>query len=223
MRPQGMLLEVVMTSFVFVDTETTGIDRNKERLLEVACIEVVDRQKTGRQLHQYINPEKPVSDGAFRVHGISWEQVKEEPVFAQVAESIIDQLKGRVFVAHNAPFDLGFLNMEFAKAGFNFKIGRDVEVLDTLKLAKEIYPGQKNSLDALCTRLSIDRSHRVYHGALLDTELLIQVYIGMTQKQERFSLKSTQALVEAKPYSIIADILAEEDNSRHIAYMEDLA
>lgn len=211
-----------MTNFVFVDTETTGIDRNKERLLEVACIEVSNRQKTGNVLHQYINPEQPVSEGAFRVHGISWEKVKNEPVFAEVAESIIEHLKGRIFVAHNAPFDLGFLNVEFAKAGFNFKIGRDVEVLDTLKLAKEIYPGQKNSLDALCTRLSIDRSHRVYHGALLDTELLIQVYIGMTQKQERFSLKSSKKKHAGKALQVVAAPPTNDEADSHAAYMQEL-
>jgi DNA polymerase-3 subunit epsilon len=209
--------------YIFVDTETTGIDRNKERLMEVACIEVVDRVATGLQLHQYINPEQEVQQGAFRVHGISWDKVKHEPKFAEVAERIIEVLKGRVFVAHNASFDMGFLNAEFKRAGFDFQIGRDVEVLDTLKLAKEIYPGQKNNLDALCNRLSIDRSSRVLHGALLDTQLLIQVYIAMTQKQERFSLAKSKAAEKALNLKVHAASLSDEDAKAHQAYMDSLS
>ena len=211
------------SKYIFVDTETTGIDRNKERLLEVACIEVVDRVPTGLQLHQYINPEQEVTEGAFRVHGISWDKVKSEPKFAEVAKSIIDMLKGRIFVAHNAPFDMGFLNVEFKRAGFDFQIGRDVEVLDTLKLAKEIYPGQKNSLDALCTRLSIDRSSRVLHGALLDTQLLVQVYIAMTQKQERFSLAKDKKATQMHQVSTHAATITTDELKAHDAYMEQLA
>ena len=209
--------------YIFVDTETTGIDRNKERLMEVACIEVVDRVATGLQLHQYINPEQEVQQGAFRVHGISWDKVKHEPKFAQVAERIIEVLKGRVFVAHNASFDMGFLNVEFKRAGFDFQIGRDVEVLDTLKLAKEIYPWQKNNLDALCNRLSIDRSSRVLHGALLDTQLLIQVYIAMTQKQERFSLAKSKAAEKALNLKVHAAGLSDEDARTHQAYLDSLS
>ena len=208
--------------YIFVDTETTGIDRNTERLLEVACIEVIDRKTTGLQLHQYINPEQEVGQGAFRVHGISWDKVKHEPKFAEVAEQIINMLKGRVFVAHNAPFDMGFLNVEFKRAGFDFQIGRDVEVLDTLKLAKEIYPGQKNSLDALCTRLSIDRSSRVLHGALLDTQLLVQVYIAMTQKQERFALAKSQATAKALNLKVHAASLTDEEAQAHQDYMKNV-
>nr|WP_272880578.1 DNA polymerase III subunit epsilon [Candidatus Synchoanobacter obligatus] len=208
---------------IFVDTETTGISRKTERILEVACIEVDNRHRTGRQLHQYINPEKAVEAGAFKVHGISWEKVKHEPVFADVAESIIDMLKGGVFVAHNAPFDMGFLNEEFKRAGFDFQIGRDVEVLDTLKLAKEMYPGQKNSLDALCNRLSIDRSSRVLHGALLDTELLIQVYIAMTQKQERFAYAGKKDQHKSlRPVSYHACVLDDDEARAHDEYISAL-
>lgn len=205
--------------YIFVDTETTGIDRNKERLLEVACIEVVKRVPTGLQLHQYINPEQEVSEGAYRVHGISYDKVKHEPKFAEVAEQIIEMLQGRVFVAHNAPFDMGFLNVEFKRAGFDFQIGRDVEVLDTLKLAKEIYPGQKNSLDALCTRLSIDRSSRVLHGALLDTQLLIQVYIAMTQKQEKFLLAKDKIQNQTHHFQIHQAVISDDELKLHEDYM----
>lgn len=210
-----------MSKYIFVDTETTGIDRKKERLLEVACIEVVDRKVTGNQLHQYINPEQEVGEGAFRVHGISWEKVKHEPVFADVADKIIEMLKGRIFVAHNAPFDMGFLNEEFKRAGYDFQIGRDIEVLDTLALAKKTYPGQKNSLDALCNRLSIDRSSRVLHGALLDTQLLIQVYIAMTQKQGKFQLsKAHSTSFEKEQLKYHISDATEEELARHLAYIE---
>lgn len=209
-----------MNKYIFVDTETTGISRKTERLLEVACIEVIDRKVTGRQLHQYINPEKAVEEGAFRVHGISWEKVKHEPVFADVADAIIDMLKDRIFVAHNAPFDMGFLNEEFKRAGYDFQIGRDVEVMDTLVLAKKIYPGQKNSLDVLCNRLSIDRSSRVLHGALLDTQLLIQVYIAMTQKQERFLYAKDKAVAAVSENLYHQVSITEEEASMHNKYME---
>lgn len=209
-----------MSQFVFADTETTGLDFKKERLLEIACIHVDGRKSTGKVLHEYINPEKEVEEAAFRVHGISWESVRDKPLFGEVAEDVIAMLKDRIFVAHNAPFDVSFINMEFGRAGFDFRIGKDCEVLDTLKLAKEIYPGQKNSLDVLCTRLSIDRSNRVLHGALLDTELLVQVYIAMTQKQERFSLakmelRDTEASVEYTACGIL-----EEELSAHELYMK---
>ena len=211
-----------MSQFVFADTETTGLDAKRERLLEIACIHVDGRHSTGKVLHEYVNPEKEVEEAAFRVHGISWESVKEKPLFGEIAEDVIAMLKGRTFVAHNANFDVSFINMEFQRAGFNFKIGKDCDVLDTLKLAKEIYPGQKNSLDVLCTRLSIDRSNRVLHGALLDTELLVQVYIAMTQRQERFSLAKTElkdsvVTIDYKTYEML-----QEELSEHEVYIREI-
>lgn len=211
-----------MSQFVFADTETTGLDAKTERLLEIACIHVDGRHPTGKVLHEYVNPEKEVEEAAFRVHGISWESVKEKPLFGEIAEDVITMLKGRTFVAHNANFDVSFINMEFQRAGFNFKIGKDCDVLDTLKLAKEIYPGQKNSLDVLCTRLSIDRSNRVLHGALLDTELLVQVYIAMTQRQERFSLAKTElkdsvVAIDYKTYAVL-----QEELSEHEVYIKEI-
>lgn len=212
----------MMSRLVFVDTETTGISWQTERVLEVAAIEVVSRVETGRQIHEYINPEKEVGEGAFKVHGISLEMVKDKPVFAHFAKALIEMLAGSTFVAHNATFDAGFLNSEFKRAGHSFVIGKDCEILDTLKLAKTLYPGQKNSLDALCNRLSIDRSNRVLHGALLDTQLLVQVYIAMTQKQERFSLKKDQYRFENIRVDYLQDPLSPEDEARHQLYMESL-
>lgn len=211
-----------MTKFIFADTETTGLDKKVERILEAAFVQVIDRKTTGKVLHQYINPEKEVQEAAYRVHGISWQSVKDKPLFPEVAEEIIAMLEGHVFVAHNAPFDVGFINMEFERAGHSFRIGKDIEVLDTLKMAKEIFPGQKNNLDALCNRLSIDKSNRVLHGALLDTELLVQVYIAMTQKQEGFSLARSQAKAgDVKVDYQVCDVSAEEVLA-HDAYMEEI-
>lgn len=212
-----------MTKFVFADTETTGLDNKTERILEAAFVQVIDRKTTGKVLHQYINPEKEVHEAAFRVHGISWQSVKDKPLFAEVAEDMITMLKGHIFVAHNARFDVGFMNMEFQRAGLSFRIGKDIEVLDTLKMAKEIFPGQKNNLDALCNRLSIDRSNRVLHGALLDTELLVQVYIAMTQKQEGFSLARSQA--EAGDVKVDYQIceLLKDELKMHEEYMEKIS
>jgi DNA polymerase-3 subunit epsilon len=211
-----------MNKFIFSDTETTGLSPKTERMLEFACMEVHDRAKTGRVFHQYVNPQKEVHHAAFRVHGISWESVKDKPLFVDFADHLIEMFSGSVFVAHNAPFDVGFFNMEFKRAGRSFQIGRDCEVLDTLKLAKEIFPGQKNSLDALCSRLSIDRSNRVLHGALLDTELLVQVYIAMTQKQQDFSLsKSVSQGDEAKLAYCAADLLPSELKS-HEDYIKEM-
>lgn len=211
-----------MSRFVFADTETTGLNNKVERILEIACVQVENRKTTGKVLHQYINPQKEVEEAAYRVHGISWDSVKDKPLFAEKADEIIEMLKDHIFVAHNAPFDVGFINMEFERAGYNFRIGKDIEVLDTLALAKEIFPGQKNSLDALCTRLSIDRSSRVLHGALLDTELLVQVYIAMTQKQEGFSLSKSRAKALHENIDYIPLELLPEELALHEAYLEDL-
>lgn len=214
-----------MSRLIFADTETTGIDAKEERLLEVAFIEVVDRVQTGVVLHEYINPEKEVSQGAYRVHGISWDDVKDKPLFKTVAQSLIDMLKGGIFVAHNAPFDVGFLNMEFRRAGIDFMIGRDVDVVDTLQIAKKTYPGQRNSLDALCTRLSIDRSHRTLHGALLDTELLVQVYLAMTSKQGKFNMsvnKRSGGQVAAEPMECHPLEITEEQIAAHQKYIESI-
>ncbi|MDC3181115.1 DNA polymerase III subunit epsilon [Gammaproteobacteria bacterium] len=213
-----------MTRLIFADTETTGIDPKHERLLEVALIEVVDRVQTGHVLHQYINPEQEVSQGAYRVHGISWDDVKEKPKFKAVAQELIDVLRGGVFVAHNAPFDVGFMNMEFRRAGIDFVIGRDIDVVDTLQIAKKTYPGQRNSLDALCTRLSIDRSHRVLHGALLDTELLVQVYLAMTSKQGKFNMQQDRLkqVIGQNNMPCHAFSPFEQDKLQHERYLEKI-
>lgn len=170
---------------VVLDTETTGLSAEAgERIIEIGCVELLGRKATGRHLHFYVNPERASQEGALAVHGIQNEFLLDKPKFAEVADQIADFLKGAELVIHNAPFDLGFLNREFAQLGRPPVTQWVAGVLDTLLLAKEMFPGKRNSLDALCDRVGVDRSGRVKHGALLDAELLADVYIQMTRGQE---------------------------------------
>ena len=174
---------------IVLDTETTGLyAEGGDRLLEIGCVELVGRKLTGNNLHLYINPERDSHEEALRVHGITSEFLRDKPKFAQVAGQIIDYIAGAELIIHNAPFDVGFLNAEFARV----KRGRVAEhaasVIDTLVMAKGLFPGKRNSLDALCDRLEVDNSGRALHGALLDAELLADVYINMTRGQNALLL-----------------------------------
>ena len=167
---------------IVLDTETTGIGEG-HRIIEIGCIELVNRKFTGRTYHQYINPQRLVDPEAMEVHGITDEYLQDKPLFAQVANEFIEFIKGGQLVIHNAPFDVGFMDREFGMlAGFP-QTSDICSVLDTLKLARSMHPGQRNSLDALCRRYGIDNSHRELHGALLDSEILADVYLLMTGGQ----------------------------------------
>lgn len=167
---------------VVLDTETTGLDpKQGHRIIEVAAIELDGRKVSGRTFHRYINPEREIDEGAAAVHGLTLDRLQDEPKFAEIAPALLEFIAGAELIIHNAPFDIGFLNAELALAGLP-KL--DNPVLDTLKVAKELHPGKKNNLNALCDRYQIDNSHRTLHGALLDTELLAEVYLGMTRGQE---------------------------------------
>lgn len=167
---------------VVLDTETTGIG-DGHRIIEIGCVELVNRKLTGRHYHQYINPERLVDPEAMEVHGITDEFLADKPVFSQVANDFIEFIRGSQLVIHNAPFDVGFMDMEFNLLN-GYPVTRDIcDVLDTLVLAREMHPGQRNSLDALCRRYGIDNSHRELHGALLDSEILADVYLLMTGGQ----------------------------------------
>lgn len=168
---------------IILDTETTGLSFSKgDRIIEFAGLEMINRRLTGNLKHFYINPQRDISEDAIKVHGINLEKLKNSPTFLEVSQEIFDFIKDSQLVIHNAPFDIGFLNMEFEKAGFP-SIEKVVTVVDTLELARKIYPGRKNSLDALCERLSIDKSKRSLHGALIDCDLLAKVYLYMTSSQ----------------------------------------
>ena len=173
---------------IVLDTETTGLDPNDgHRIIEVGCVEIVDRRCTNNVLHFYINPERDIDDGALEVHGISLDQLADKPVFAHIAEPLLDFIRGAELVIHNAPFDVGFLNAEFARLGDDC-IETHCGVLDTLVMARQKHPGQRVSLDALCKRYGVDNSGRELHGALLDARLLAEVYLVMTGGQVGLSL-----------------------------------
>lgn len=178
-----------MSRQIILDTETTGLyandANNPDRLIEFAGLEMINRQLTGNYLHLYVHPQRDIPEEAVAVHGITLDQLVDKPVFAQVAQQIFDFLQGADLVIHNAKFDVGFLNAEFKRVGLP-NIDAVCTITDTLNMAKEMYPGQKASLDALCNRLGVDRSKRVLHGALIDCELLAGVYLAMTRGQ--FSL-----------------------------------
>ncbi len=167
---------------VVLDTETTGLDpRQGHRIIEVAAIELDGRKVSSRSFHRYVNPEREIDDGAAAVHGLTLDRLQDEPKFAEIIPALLEFIDGAELIIHNAPFDMGFLNAELALAGLP---PLSNPVTDTLKVAKELHPGKKNNLDALCDRYQIDNSHRTLHGALLDTELLAEVYLAMTRGQE---------------------------------------
>ena len=170
---------------IVLDTETTGLyAEGGDRLLEIGCVELVGRKLTGRNLHLYINPERDSHEEALRVHGITTEFLRDKPKFAEVAQQILDYIAGAELIIHNAPFDVGFLNAEFARLKLGKVSDHVAKVIDTLVMAKELYPGKRNSLDSLCDRLGVDNSGRTLHGALLDAELLADVYINLTRGQD---------------------------------------
>ena len=166
-----------MREIVF-DTETTGLDPHTgDRLVEIGCIEMINRFPTGSVFHRYVNPERDMPDGAFRVHGLSIEFLKDKPLFAQIVDELVEFIGDAPLVAHNAMFDLGFLNAELKRAGKEL-VNRD-RLVDTLMLARRRHPGASNKLDDLCVRYKIDNGRRTKHGALLDAELLAEVYIEL--------------------------------------------
>lgn len=175
---------------IVLDTETTGLEPHLgHRVIEIGCVEVIGRKLTGRHYHQYINPEREVDQGAIEVHGITNEFLHDKPRFAAIAAEFWEFVRGAELVIHNAAFDIGFLNHEFARLSRG-PVTNECTVLDTLALARQKHPGQKNSLDALCKRYGIDNSHRDLHGALLDAEILADVYLLMTGGQTALELGS---------------------------------
>jgi len=182
---------------VVLDTETTGLEVGKgHRVIEIGCIELLERRPTQRRFHRYLNPQRAIDEGARAVTGISDEFLLDKPLFAQIADELLDFIGDAELIIHNAAFDLAFLDAEFEIAGLpQHSLGGRVAVLDTLALAREKYPGQKNSLDALCRRLEVDNAHRELHGALLDAELLADVYLAMTAGQVDLGLAAAVAYV----------------------------
>ena len=170
---------------IFLDTETTGLDALAgDRIVEIGCIEMVGRRLTGRHLHLYFNPERTVHPEAVRVHGLTDEFLSDKPRFADEAPKVLEFLSGAEVIIHNAPFDTGFLNEELKRLGQASVQSLVARVTDSLAMAREMFPGKSNSLDALCRRLEVDNSNRAFHGALLDAGLLAEVYVRMTRGQD---------------------------------------
>lgn len=213
---------------IVLDTETTGLDHKQgHRIIEVAAIELHGRKVSERTFHRYLNPERDIDEGAAAVHGLTLDRLQDEPKFAEIAPALLEFIGDAELIIHNAPFDMGFLNAELARLGLP---PLQNKVIDTLKVAKELHPGKKNNLNALCDRYFIDNSHRTLHGALLDTELLAEVYLGMTRGQESLlgddkSEEETQSLSssgELIRMSVRVLPASEEELALHVAQIADI-
>jgi DNA polymerase III subunit epsilon len=170
---------------LILDTETTGLNaKTGDRIIEIGCVELINRRLTGNNLHLYVNPERDSDPGALAVHGLTTEFLSDKPKFAEIAAELRDFITGAELIIHNASFDVGFLDMEFAQLGLPKVSETCAGVIDSLAQAKQMFPGKRNSLDALCDRFGISNAHRTLHGALLDSELLAEVYLAMTRGQE---------------------------------------
>jgi len=179
---------------IFLDTETTGLSAdNGDRIIEIGCVEMLNRKLTGNNRHFYVNPGRDSHEEALKVHGITSEFLRDKPKFESIADDLLAYLTGADIIIHNAPFDLGFLNMELARMAQPKLSTLVASITDTLVMAKELYPGKRNSLDALCDRLEVDNSGRTLHGALLDAELLADVYINLTRGQDALLMDDTAA------------------------------
>ena len=170
---------------IVLDTETTGLNANLgDRVIEIGCVEIVGRRVTDRDFHRYVNPERDIEEGAAKVHGLTREFLADKPRFADIAREFADFIRGAELLIHNAEFDVGFLDRELDLAGLGRVLDHAENVIDTLAMARELHPGKKNSLDALCERYAVDNAHRTLHGALLDARLLAEAYLAMTRGQE---------------------------------------
>jgi DNA polymerase-3 subunit epsilon len=203
---------------VVLDTETTGLNpRTGDRVIEIGCVELRNRMLTGNNFHRYINPERDSEEGALAVHGLTTEFLRDKPKFADIAHELREYIQGAEVIIHNAPFDLGFLNAEFKLLGLPTFTEHCSGVIDTLVNAKEMHPGKRNSLDALCDRYGVSNAHRKLHGALLDAELLADVYLSMTRGQNSMWMEmeeeatSAGGLLEAVPLAAIIVLAASAE------------
>lgn len=216
---------------VFLDTETTGLYAAQgDRIIEIGCIEMVDRRHTGRQLHHYLNPQRASHPDAVRVHGITDDFLADKPHFAAVAGELVTFLAGAEVLIHNASFDLAFLDAELERLGLPPTAQHVGAVTDTLHLAREMFPGKSNSLDALCKRLEVDNSHRELHGALLDANLLAEVYGRMTRGQESLVIDAADdspaqvaaAAVDLTAFDLVVLTATEQEEAAHDKLLRDL-
>ncbi|MFT6393941.1 MAG: DNA polymerase-3 subunit epsilon [Methylophilaceae bacterium] len=215
---------------IFLDTETTGLYPDQgHRIIEIAGVETINRRPTGNHYHKYINPEREIDAGAQDVHGITLEFLQDKPLFKDLADDFLAFIQGAELVIHNAPFDIGFLNSELGKLGLPAVTAVCGSVVDTLKMAKDARPGQRNNLDALCRHFQINNSRRTLHGALLDAELLAEVYMALTRGQDSLmidlehELASSESIVLSENRTALRVLMAdEEERAAHDVYLAGL-
>jgi DNA polymerase-3 subunit epsilon len=215
---------------IVLDTETTGLEPSDgHRVIELACLELHGRRHTGRHFHRYMNPERAIDIGASQVHGLTAEDLLDKPRFCDIADEFLEFVEGAELLIHNAPFDVGFLNAELARLG-RPRIETVCRISDTLAMAREMHPGKRNSLDALCERYAVDHSTRTLHGALLDAQLLADVWLAMTRGQETLDIMMAGAdapsmLLSEAPVNAQLVVLraSDEERARHAAMCERIA
>ncbi|MFJ7566741.1 DNA polymerase III subunit epsilon [Herminiimonas sp. NPDC097707] len=210
---------------IVLDTETTGLNpRSGDRIIEIGCVELIDRRLTGNNFHHYINPERDSEEGALAVHGLTTEFLSDKPKFAEIVDEFRDYISGAEVVIHNAPFDVGFLDAELKRVEMPLFKDHVGGILDTLQQAKELHPGKRNSLDALCDRYGVSNAHRTLHGALLDAELLAEVYLAMTRGQNSLSMDLGGQDVDSDGVALevvaIADVLLQPATAEELAEHE---
>lgn len=216
---------------IFLDTETTGLYPDKgDRVIEIGCVELVNRKLTGGHKHYYLNPGRDSHEEALKIHGITSEFLRDKPVFAAVADDLLAYVAGAEIIIHNAAFDLAFLNQELALSGRAAFRSFVAGVTDTLAMAKDMYPGKRNSLDALCDRLGVDNSGRTQHGALLDAELLADVYINMTRGQDALLIDvgavpgeaDTATVVDLRSFDLMVILANPQELEAHADVLRQL-
>ena len=216
---------------IFLDTETTGLSPdNGDRIIEIGCVELVARKLTGNNKHFYLNPERDSHEDALKVHGISNDFLKDKPRFGVIAAELLEYLNGAEIIIHNAPFDVGFLNKELEICGQHPISAHVGKITDSLMMAKELYPGKRNSLDALCDRLEVDNSGRTLHGALLDAELLADVYINLTRGQNSFlmeastttAIDATRAAIDLRQFDLLVLAATDDELQAHEKVLADI-
>jgi DNA polymerase-3 subunit epsilon len=218
---------------IVLDTETTGLNaRSGDRIIEIGCVEIINRRLTGNNFHHYINPERDSEEGALAVHGLTTEFLSDKPKFAEIVDELRDYIRGAEVIIHNAPFDVAFLDAEFDRLKLPCFADHVAKITDTLVQAKEMHPGKRNSLDALCDRYGVSNAHRTLHGALLDSELLAEVYLAMTRGQNSLTIdlvgndesaESAQGGAQAIPLAEIIVLQAlDEELAEHETVMNSL-
>ncbi len=215
---------------IVLDTETTGLSASLgDRVIEIGCIELLSRRVSENHFHRYVNPERKSEEGALRVHGLTDEFLADKPKFADIARPFLDYVQGAELIIHNADFDVEFLDLELERAGLGRLKDHVAGVVDTLALARELHPGKRNSLDALCERYAVSNAHRTLHGALLDARLLAEVYLAMTRGQDSLAMDletaAEQAAVTARidASKLVVLRATQEEERAHEAYLDGMA